>query len=401
MSPHPGRDGAAAEPHPGRVGWVIARLQQPWAQRTVRAALAAGLSWQAALLLPPHLAQYAYYAPLGAVIAVSPTVADSASAAWRSCLAILTGFALAVAVYELTTAVPNGLTIALIVALAVIVEQWKLWRDQASWVSFAAVLMLTVGTADPAGYAVRYAGLTFLGAAIGVLVTTLLFPPLQLTTALQRVGTARTLIAEHLEAIATALRSGDVPGVEAWRARGRMLDRALERMRAAELVVERARRANPRAHRWQGTAASIREQSRALDRVAVLIDDLASLVVEFQPHRRGLDRVDDGTGWILADALDGLAGVIRIPYHTTDTEPDARDAAIDDAVAAGDRLTTLLRGAEIADDEGFFALGAVTVGMRRSLQVLEAHVRFPEAAGAGSSRASGGAERERGPGKAA
>jgi uncharacterized membrane protein YgaE (UPF0421/DUF939 family) len=358
----------------------MARLQQPWAQRTVRAALAAGLSWQAALLLPPALAEYAYYAPLGAVIAVSPTIADSASAAWRSILAILTGFALAVVVYELTRAAPNAVTIALIVALAVLVEQWRLWREQASWVSFAAVLMLTVGTADPTEYAVRYAGLTFLGAAIGVLVTTALFPPMQLTTGVQRVAAARALLAEHLETIAAGLRSGGMPEPDEWTVRGEALDRALERMRAAELVVERARRANPRARRWQGTAASIREQSRALDRVAVLIDDLTSLVVEFHPHRRGLDRVDDGTGRVLAEALDGLAGVIRIPYHSTETEPDARDAAIDTAVAAANRLTALLRASEIGDDEGFFALGAVTVGMRRSLQALEAHVRFPQPA---------------------
>jgi hypothetical protein len=48
---------------------VIARLQQPWAQRTVGAAQAAGLSWQAALLLPPPSPSNASYAPLGAVIA--------------------------------------------------------------------------------------------------------------------------------------------------------------------------------------------------------------------------------------------------------------------------------------------------------------------------------------------
>jgi hypothetical protein len=34
------------------------------------------------------------------------------------------------------------------------------------------------------------------------------------------------------------------------------------------------------------------------------------------------------------------------------------------------RLTTLLRTSEVADDEGFFALGAVSVGMRRSLDTL-------------------------------
>jgi uncharacterized membrane protein YgaE (UPF0421/DUF939 family) len=356
---------------------VVARLQEPWVQRGVRAALAAGLAWQVALLLPPALSEYAYYAPLGAVIGVSPTVADSASAAWRTVLSILLGFALAVGVYELLPGTPTALTIALIVAMAMGVEQWRLLGEQASWVSFAAVLMITVGTADPAAYVVRYAGLTLLGAAVGVLVTTLLFPPMQLTTAERSVATTRAALSAHLETIATALRSGEVPEPGEWERHGEALDVALDRMRRAETQVERARRANPRARRWQGTAGRLREQSRALDRVAVLVDDLTTLVVEFQPHRRGLDRVDGTTGWVLADALHGLAGVVRIPYHATDTEPDERDVAIDAAVRALGRLTTLLRTSDIADDEGFFALGAVTVGMHRSLQTLEAHVRFP------------------------
>jgi uncharacterized membrane protein YgaE (UPF0421/DUF939 family) len=361
------------------VRTAIELLRRPWLQRGVRAALAAALAWQAALLLPPELSRYAYYAPLGAIIGVSPTVADSASAAFRTVLSILLGFALAVAVYELVPGPPNALTIALIVALAIGVEQWRALREQASWVSFAAVLMITVGTDDPAAYVVRYAGLTLLGAVVGVLVTTVLFAPMQLTTAVRRIARARELLAAHLEEIAAGLRTGQIPAPEEWAARGRLLGAALDGMRSAEAQVERARRANPRAHRWQGTAGSIREQSRALDRVAVLIDDLTTLVIEFQPHRRGLDRVDGATGWVLAEALTGLAGVVRIPYHATDTEPDERDAAIDTAVSALDRLTTLLRTSEIADDDGFFALGAVTVGMHRSLQTLEAHVRFPQA----------------------
>jgi uncharacterized membrane protein YgaE (UPF0421/DUF939 family) len=360
------------------VRTAIELLRRPWVQRGIRAAVAAGLAWQVASLLPPALSEYAYYAPLGAVIAVSPTVADSASAAWRTVLAILLGFALAVAVYELTAGVPDALTIALIVALAVGLEQWRLLREQASWVSFAAVLMITVGTADPGEYALRYAGLTLLGAAVGVLVTTLLFPPLQLTTAVRCIAHTRELLATHLDEIAIGLRGGEVPEPGEWERRGAAVDTALEAMRRAETQVERARRANPRAHRWQGTAGSIREQSRALDRVAVLVDDLTTLVVEFQPHRRGLDRVDGATGWVLADALEGLAGVVRIPYHATDDAPDDRDAAIADAVTALARLTMLLRTSKIADDEGFFALGAVTVGMRRSLLALEAHERFPQ-----------------------
>ncbi|SDN58519.1 Uncharacterized membrane protein YgaE, UPF0421/DUF939 family [Geodermatophilus sp. DSM 45219] len=354
------------------------RLHRPAVQRGVRAAVAAGLAWQVALLLPPLLSDYAYYAPLGAVIAVHPTIADSASAAWRSVLAILTGFALAVALYELTRAVPNALTIALIVAVAIAVEQWRLWREQASWVSFAAVLMITVGLDDPETYVLRYAGLTLLGAAIGVLVTTVLFPPMQLTRAVEQIAAARSLLATHLDEIAGTLREGRVPEPAEWAGRSRGLDRALDRMRAAEAAVERARRANPRARRWQGRARGIRAESRALDRVAVLVDDLTSLVVEFQPHRRGVDRVEPGTGWVLADALSGLAGVVRTPHHSTDgTTPDRRDERIAAAEAALERLVGLLRTARPADEDGFLALGAVAVGVRRGLAALGAHRRQP------------------------
>jgi uncharacterized membrane protein YgaE (UPF0421/DUF939 family) len=354
-------------------------LAEPWVQRAVRAALAAGLAWQAAVLLPAPMSQYAYYAALGAVIAVHPTVADSASAAWRTVLAILLGFTLAVVIHEATVAVPAPVTIALVVGLGVVVEQWPVLREHASWVSFAAVLMFTVGAADPASYALNYAGLTLLGAAIGVLVTTALFPPLQLTVAVRRIAAARALLARHLRGMADGLRNGEVPSPGEWEGRGRELAAALDRMRAAENVVARARRANPRARKWVGTAERIREQSRALDRVAVLVDDLTTLVVEFQPHRRGIDRIDGGTGWVLADALDSLGSVVCTPYTTKvqDDDPDDRATAIEAAEAALQRLTTLLRSSDVADDEGFFALGAVTVGMHRALDTLRDRRRTP------------------------
>jgi hypothetical protein len=210
-------------------------------------------------------------------------------------------------------------------------------------------------------------------------VTTVLFPPLQLTTAVRRIETTRGLLARHLQDIATGLRRGEVPTPGEWVRRGQELEAALDRMRVAEGVVERARRANPRARRWGGSTTSIREQSRALDRVAVLVDDVTMLVVELQPHRRGVDRIDGGTGRVLADALDSLARVICMPYPAGGDEraPDERDAAVDHADAALQRLTTLLRTSEVADDEGFFALGAVTVGMHRSLDTLRLRPRDP------------------------
>jgi uncharacterized membrane protein YgaE (UPF0421/DUF939 family) len=348
-------------------------LRRPAVQRGIRAAIAAGLAWQVAVLLPPLLSDYAYYAPLGAVIAVHPTVADSAGAAWRTVLAILLGFGLAVVVYEATPALPGGPTIALLVALAVAVERWRALGEQAGWVSFAAVLMLTVGAADPAAYVLRYAGLTLLGAAVGVLVTTVLFPPLQLTQAVEQIARTRELLARHLEQTATRLAQDAVPSPDEERRWMAALGPELDRMRRAEALVERARRANPRAARWQEAAARVRAESRALDRVAVLIDDLTTLVAELRPHSRHGDRTDTGTAELISDALVALAGVVRHPYHSDDgATPDPRSAHIHAAVLAVDRLVERL--GTLTGDRSMLPVSAVAVGVQRGLLALEAYV---------------------------
>ncbi|WP_324275417.1 hypothetical protein [Blastococcus brunescens] len=124
---------------------LSAPLRHPVVQRGIRAALAAGVSWQLAVLLPGALSEYAYYAPLGAVIACLPTVADSASVAWRTVLAILLGGGIAVGVHEIARPVPTALTLALVVALGIGVEQWRVLGSNASWVTVAALFTLTLG----------------------------------------------------------------------------------------------------------------------------------------------------------------------------------------------------------------------------------------------------------------
>ena len=221
--------------------------------------------------------------------------------------------------------------------------------------------------------------------------TTVLFPPLQLTTAVRRDrDDPRALAGPCRHRRRLRARRGAHAGrlgascAAIWRPRS-------TGCAPAEGLVERARQANPRAQRWGGSAASIREQSRALDRVAVLVDDLTTLVVEFQPHRRGIDRIDGGTGWVVADALDGLARVVCTPFPVDRTRT-ARDRARrrDRRRRRGaPELTTLLRTSEVPDDEGFFALGAVTIGMYRSLDTLRTRPLRPPGLTARPQRAGG------------
>ena len=147
--------------------------------------------------------------------------------------------------------------------------------------SFAAVLMLTVGAEDPSSYVLRYAGLTLIGAVVGVLVTTVLFPPLQLTQAVEQIARTRDMLAVHLEAMAARLACDRVPSPAEERRWMAVLGPELDRCagsRPSSSGRGGPTRGPPRASRWQEAAARIRAESRVLDRVAVLIDDLTALV---------------------------------------------------------------------------------------------------------------------------
>jgi len=364
------------------VSQFWAPLRRPAVQRGIRAALAAGIAWQLAVLLPAPFSDLAAYAPLGAIIACLPTVADSASATWRTVLAILLGCAVAIGVHELTRPAPNAITLAVVVAVSIVLEQWGVLRGSASWVSVAALFTLTLGGAgNPTEFVVPYAGLVLLGGTVGVLVTTLLFPPLPLTQAREEIEGVREMLAEHLQRAAGELRRGELPAMVEKERRAAVLGASLDRMREAERTVERARRANPRARKWQEPAAQLRSQSRSLDRVAVLADDVTTLVTHYQPQSRGGERPELGTAERLADALGGLAGVVRTPFHAADeARPDARDHCIEGAQHALDNLTDRLRRTSVDDDPGFLALAAVAVGVQRALIALDAERREPSSA---------------------
>ena len=77
-------------------------------------------------------------------------------------------------------------------------------------------------------------------------------------------------------------------------------------------MVERARRANPRARRWGGAAASIREQSRALDAA------LRKALNGHFPNLRGVHLVDYKVRVINSEA--GTAAAVRVVIESQDAD---------------------------------------------------------------------------------
>src|SRR5690349_3281439 len=123
--------------------------------RSVKAAAAAGLAWLLVLPLWGVADEYPYYAPLGAVIAVSTTVAGSVRESLQAVLGIALGAVIAVAVMTATD-VPVAVDIVLVVLVASVVSGWRRLGSQRSFVPVSAIFVLILGQDDPIGMSVAY-----------------------------------------------------------------------------------------------------------------------------------------------------------------------------------------------------------------------------------------------------
>ncbi len=139
-----------------------------------KAAVAAALAWAVARAVPGPAGQYPYYAPLGALLATTTTLAGSARESAQTVAAIVAGAGIALAVDAVAPAELVG--IAVVVAAGVLLAGWERLGSARSWVPTAALFVLIIGGRDPVGYVLGYAGLTALGAVVGLAVTAA-FPP--------------------------------------------------------------------------------------------------------------------------------------------------------------------------------------------------------------------------------
>lgn len=152
-------------------------LTQPRIALALRAALAAATAWAVAGLLPGLADQYPYYAPFGAVVATTFTLASSVKESVQAVAAIALGGATAWVV-DLWIGVSSPLSVALVVAAGVGLAGLPWLGTMGGWVPTAAIFTLIIGHGETS-FSGAYAGLTLLGACIGIVVNAV-FPPLPL-----------------------------------------------------------------------------------------------------------------------------------------------------------------------------------------------------------------------------
>lgn len=336
--------------------------RHPHLVRALRTAIAAAVAWVVVMPIGGPADQYPYYAPLGAVVAVSTTVAGSIRGSLQGVVALMIGSALALA---LSPVVPwEVLALALVVGIGSLIGGWHRLGSMASWVPISGMFVLIVGRSDPERYVTAYLGLTALGAVVGV-VANLVFAPLPLSRTGVQVTKVRETLAEQLRDLADGLRHDDPLTREEWEERHHALVPVTRQMSSMVAEASEARRANWRARHWRETADEQYERARALEQLAFLVEDVTELLATHEiadsPHIALGPQLRPPTADVL-DAMADLLGDVDEPL----VQPQ-RLRHVDGALAT---LVACIRERREQTGDDLFSAGSVVIAVRRAVAAL-------------------------------
>jgi hypothetical protein len=265
-------------------GWLRTAAAQPRLLLAVKTAFAASVAWLLAPLIPYIDSDYSYYAPLGAVVSMYPTLVRSMRTGLQALLGLALGAGLAFGV--LAIGGPRVVNVALVVGVGVLLAGVRSLGEGRSWVPITALFVLLIGGVDADEYSVNYLVHMVLGVVVGLTVNLLVVPPLYLGTADKRLDRLRDLVADHLRGMAGSLESGDsfrpVSSSGNWADAVADLEETGRDVRQAVQQADESRRGNPRGRRLGGEIEQDYQRLRALERVLFYVRDLSDVLVGFE-----------------------------------------------------------------------------------------------------------------------
>ncbi|WP_309072568.1 aromatic acid exporter family protein [Arthrobacter sp.] len=242
----------------------------------IKTALAAAVAWWLAVRVPGVAAQYPYYAPLGAVATMYPTIAGSARQGMETLLGLAVGFALALPIIFMGSV--SVLSLAMVVGVGVLVAGIPRFGAGRDWIPMAAIFVLLVGGNDPEEYSFSYLLQMLVGVVVGLVVNLLIFPPLHLDGAVRGLRDFRALLARQLSDMAKAITESWPPEHEEWAEReGRLTDLGQE-VRSAVQLADSSRRGNPRRRRYKRDLAADYQRLQAMERIAFHVQDMTEVL---------------------------------------------------------------------------------------------------------------------------
>ncbi len=336
-------------------------MNHPRIALALRAAVAAAVAWTTVRFLPGSQ-DYPYYAPFGAIIATTSTLAGSVRESLQAVGAIVVGGVIAWVVDAAVGDEVAALTIGLVVALSVSVAGWKPLGAMGGWAPTAAVFTLIIGHGE-AGFIGAYGGLTLYGALVGILVN-MIAPPLPLAPARLAIGETRTVLASQLRELAELMVEFELPTLEQWHREHGDLGRARSSMQRAVARVHESLTGNARARRHRQAMDQLTQEAESLERISLLVADVSDLVL--RPH--GVPgypsmqaALTDEVREPIATAMVRLADGLDAYGHGSDPDPEL--------AAADAELNRLLEAQSFRTHEQML-VHSVVLALRRALDTF-------------------------------
>lgn len=343
--------------------WARTGLTGPALLLAGKAALAVGIAWIIAPFIPGVANDYPYYAPLGVLVSMYPTLMGSLKNGLQTVAGLAIGALLAGAVIIFSE--PNVLTLSIMVGIGFLISGSKWITTAREFVPITALFVLIIGGPDADSYSLGYVIQVCLGIIIGLGVNLLILPPLPLKAVEDELARFRKLLAKHLTEVGDALVDTWPPEQQGWASRSTTLGTTGGSVRSAVRTADESRKGNPR------TLNNRRNLSEDYD-------DLAALeVVSF--HLRDLTDVLTAAVWgkpIPLDLPSALRPRLSEAFHATAAvltgwgSGEADQAAFH---AADESVKALMT--EVEDDRGanvsFGAAVTIAMDLRRILAALE------------------------------
>lgn len=332
----------------------------------LRCATAAVVAWLLATPFGGVADEYRYYAPFGAVAAVSTTVMGSLRASLQVLAAFVLGAPLALLVQFCS--LPTLVSIAAVAGGGTLLAQVRGLGAYGSWVPVSALFVLLIGHGQATHFTLGYLGMTMFGTLTGVAVI-LLLPPLALVRTERAQDALLDLLVVQLEDLADALTT-ELDAVASLPDRRHRLQQSTDRLRREMADALGGPTVNWRVRRTRTRADWLRERGEALSGLGLLVAGVAGSVKgDAAPSASWGRDVDTAAAVALRASATALRWCVDEADEGAD-DPERVDALLSDARAAVHGLTEAIITAFPEFGGDLFSAAALAEGLRRTHDTL-------------------------------
>jgi hypothetical protein len=330
----------------------------------MKAALAAGIAFYIAPFMPGSAADYPYYAPLGALVAMYENVSGSMRQGLQTLVGLALGIGLAFMLFSLGE--PSPLTVAIVMGLGVILAGLPRIGSGSDWIPTAALLVLLVGGHDPDRFSFGYLVQMGAGVTVGIVVNLLVFPPLHFKAAALSIAEHRLALSRQMADMALALKENWPPEHEDWSRRSDALAASARSVRLAVEKADASRRANPRRRLHPRDMELDYRNLRDLERITFHVQDVTQVLSDVIWAEDTPFVVPDKYTAPLSAAMAAVGDVLR----SAEEEPAERQAELTGTAEAAVADLSRRVGVESAATEDPSAVESILLSLHRMLRVV-------------------------------